>query len=185
LTDVPRLITTGRLTLEATSLGHGDPLWQAVSASLTELRKWMPWAIEPSLQDTLAYVAAVDKQWDNGTGWNFTIALNQEAIGCIGLGSYDVAVKSCSLGYWLRSDCAGNGYITEAGSHVTAVAFQDVGLHRLCLQAAVDNRASARVAEKLGFRREGRLRHGSRGAEGWHDTYLYGLISDDDRLAPH
>jgi hypothetical protein len=25
------------------------------------------------------------------------------------------------------------------------------------------------------------LRDGSRGAEGWHDTYLYALLRDDER----
>jgi hypothetical protein len=45
--------------------------------------------------------------------------------------------------------------------------------------AGVENRASQRVAEKLGFRREGSLRRGCPLADGGYDGYLYGLLATD------
>jgi len=83
------------------------------------------------------------------------------------------------LGYWVRTDRCGRGYATEASSSVVEFGFEEAGLHRLELRAGVDNRASQRVAEKLGFQQEGRLRQGGRGAEVPYDCYVYGLLVSD------
>ena len=174
-------LTTERLTLEATRAEHGNALWDAVRASTAELRLWMPWAIDPSLQETVAFAIAAEKRWGSGAQWNFTIIQDGDLIGSVGLDNHDAAVNACNLGYWLRSDRAGRGLMTEAAASVVTFGFDVVGLHRLELRAAATNVASQRVAEKLGFTREGLLRDGGRGAEGWHDSYLYALLSSDSR----
>lgn len=48
---------------------------------------------------------------------------------------------------------------TEAAGLVVGPGFVDLGLGRIEAEVAVDNGASLRVCEKLGFRREGVLRH--------------------------
>jgi ribosomal-protein-serine acetyltransferase len=181
---VPRRLTTERLTLAATCADHGDALWAAVTASIAELRLWMPWAIDPHHSDTMAFAMAAEKQWDAGSSWNFTIVENDDVIGSVGLDNHDAAVNACNLGYWLRTDRAGRGLMTEAAARVVTFGLDDIGLHRIELRAARANEASARVAEKLGFRREGLLRDGSRGADGYHDTHLYALLSTDARPDP-
>ena len=51
---------------------------------------------------------------------------------------------------------------TEAAGLVVGPGFVDLGLGRIEAEVAVDNGASLRVCEKLGFRREGVLRHRDR-----------------------
>ncbi len=177
----PRRFTTQRLTQAATFADHGDAVWAAVQASIAELRLWMPWAIDPHHSDTMAFAVAAEKQWDAGTSWNFTIFENDDVIGSVGLDNYDAALNSCNLGYWLRTDRVGRGLMTEAATRVVTFGLDGIGLHRIELRAARANADSARVAEKLGFRREGLLRDGSRGADGYHDTYLYARLSTDPR----
>jgi RimJ/RimL family protein N-acetyltransferase len=115
--------------------------------------------------------------------FNFTILFSSVIIGSIGLDHFDEATISASLGYWLHSDYTGRGLMTEAVAAAVEFAFSQLTLHRLWLHAGVDNLASIRVAEKAGFRREGRLRDAGRGALGWHDVYVYGLLESDER--PH
>ena len=43
------------------------------------------------------------------------------------------------------------------------------------------NAGSARVLEKLGMEREGRLRHDVRRKGEWHDSYLYAILEPDWR----
>ena len=181
---VPRRLTTERLTLAATCADHADALWASVTVSIAQLRLWMPWAIDPHHSDTMAFAMAAEKQWDAGSSWNFTIVENDDVIGSVGLDNHDAAVNACNLGYWLRTDRAGRGLMTEAAARVVTFGWDDIGLHRIELRAARANAASARIAEKLGFRREGLLRDGSRGADGYHDTYLYALLSTDARPDP-
>lgn len=59
----------------------------------------------------------------------------------------------------MRSSRTGQGLATDAARAVTRFGFEDLGLERIEMEIAVDNHASLRIAEKLGYRREGVLRH--------------------------
>ena len=61
------------------------------------------------------------------------------------------------LGYWLTPPAWGRGYATEAGRAVVAIARHALGLKRLHAGHFVDNPASGRVLQKLGFRATGRV----------------------------
>ena len=54
------------------------------------------------------------------------------------------------LGYWIARDHWGRGYATEAGRQMIEIA-STIGLPRLEASYFVDNPASGRVLEKLGF----------------------------------
>jgi len=56
----------------------------------------------------------------------------------------------------------GHGYATEAARAIVAFGFDTLGLHRIAATCVADNAASAHVLEKIGFRREGRLREVAR-----------------------
>ena len=67
------------------------------------------------------------------------------------------------LGYDFRSDFWGQGYATEAAAAVRDYAFGQLGLAQLVSLIRVGNRASQRVAEKLGMQLQGELaQHGRR-----------------------
>lgn len=70
-------------------------------------------------------------------------------IGGIGL---DVGHGAAELGYWLASTHWNRGYATEAGRAVLAIARDALRLRRIVSGHFVDNPASSRVLEKLGFR---------------------------------
>jgi ribosomal-protein-serine acetyltransferase len=174
--------STERLTLEPLARTRAGHLWAAAEASLVELRPWMAWAAKTSLEETKTFAANAEAQWAGGTVFHFVIVKDGEVIGSVGLEVKREELDRLGvLGYWVRSDQCGCGYATEASSSVVDFAFRELGLHRIELRAGVGNVASQRVAEKLGFRREGTLRQGSRGAESAYDCYLYGLLASDPR----
>jgi len=76
-------------------------------------------------------------------------------IGGIGLALDD---QGHELGYWLTPDAWGRGYATEAGQAVVAIARHALGLKRLHSGHFVDNPASGRVLQKLGFRATGQVK---------------------------
>lgn len=61
------------------------------------------------------------------------------------------------LGYWFTPDVWGRGYATEAGRAVVQIARHAMGLQRLTASHFLDNPASSRVLEKLGFQPSGRI----------------------------
>jgi RimJ/RimL family protein N-acetyltransferase len=85
------------------------------------------------------------------------------------------------MGYWMRTEDAGKGFMTEAGVALLDFGFGELRLHRVELEAGVDNIGSQRVAEKLGFRREGRAREAGWAGVGYYDTIRYGLLRTDSR----
>jgi RimJ/RimL family protein N-acetyltransferase len=76
-------------------------------------------------------------------------------IGAAGLGrDIDGGIE---LGYWISRPHWGLGYATEAGRAIIAIARDGLRLGRLSAGHFLDNPASGRVLEKLGFRPTGQV----------------------------
>jgi RimJ/RimL family protein N-acetyltransferase len=85
------------------------------------------------------------------------------------------------LGYILGREHWGQGYAAEAQRRAIDYAFGDLGLHRLEADTHPDNTGSTRSLERLGFRREGRLRERWLVGGRFSDSVLWGLLAEDWR----
>jgi ribosomal-protein-serine acetyltransferase len=177
---VPRRIQTDRLVLEAVEGRHGDPLFEAGETCRAYLAEWLDWAATSNRNGVKAFAKDSARKWSRDEAYTFVITLDRDVIGVIDLrrGS---APNSAEMGYWMREDVSGRGFMTEAAGAVISLGFEELGLHRIHLFAGTENHGSQRVAEKLGFTREGLARHGSRAINGYYDVYLYGLLETDPR----
>ena len=79
--------------------------------------------------------------------------------------------------YLLRPDHWGRGLVTEAVRALVDHGFRALMLHRIWASCLPENPASARVLEKLGFRREGLLRQNLRIHGQWRDSYLHAVLA--------
>lgn len=156
-----------------------DRITEAVQASLTEVGAWMAWA-HPGYdrRGCATWLCAVWTAWDKGTAWEFVIEDGDDLLGLVGLNGVD-GERCANLGYWVRTDRTGRGVCTAAAGAVVRFAFEDAGLRRLRLFHAAGNAASARVAEKLGFRREGLERGRMMLHDVAHDAVTYGLLREE------
>ena len=171
-------LETARLALEPIQHRHDDDLQEAVIASMPELERWMPWAPGHTLATQREFVDRALEAREDGSEHHFAIVLDGRAIGTVGLRRQAPGVYE--IGYWIRSDCAGRGYMTEAAQAVVDLAFTRLGAQRLILNAGVDNTRSLRVAAKLGFTRAGLLPGGMDGGLGRHfEAYAHELERPD------
>ena len=86
------------------------------------------------------------------------------------------------IGYLVDPVYAGRGYATELGRALLALAFEELGVHRVTAGCFADNTASWHVMEKLGMRREQHGRQDSWHAElGWIDGYTYAILAEEWR----
>lgn len=110
---------------------------------------------------------------------NLAIEVDGAAVGAIGyLPGSDVERFSAEIGYWLGEAYWGRGVVTEALMMVTEHAFAQANLLRLFALPFADNIASARVLEKAGYIREGRLRASSVKYGEPKDQLLYARINE-------
>ncbi len=77
-----------------------------------------------------------------------------ELLGAINLVNYPER-EAAETGYWVRSEARGLGVAEAALRLMAAYAFAQVGVERLELMTETPNLASQRLAERVGFRREG------------------------------
>ena len=119
--------------------------------------------------EELFHVRLVEIERDRRTGVAFLFAVTRAMDGAfIGMcGVERLEVNVWEFGYWYGKSYWRQGYATEAAHAVMRFAFDDLGAVLLTAGWFVDNPASGRVLEKLGFVGTGTMqRHCvSRGAE--------------------
>ncbi len=85
------------------------------------------------------------------------------------------------IGWALVVEHRGQGYATEAARALMDYGFTSLGLHRIHADTRCDNRASWRIMERLGMRREALLRGSAYEGGQWVDKYIYGMLGDEWR----
>ena len=150
--EVCRYISWGPLNREGTSKFVSS----AIEASRCNPRRWYELAIVS--KDTDELVGNIGLELDRG----------QDRVG--------------ELGYTVRPDFWGQGIATAASRLLLDYAFERVRLHRVWANCDEENRASARVLEKLGLSLEGRHRDVLFVRGSWRTTLTYALL-DEDRVA--
>ena len=80
------------------------------------------------------------------------------------------------IGFYLNRKFWGQGYASEAAQSLLAFGFDQLGLHRIFAWCDTENRASARVLEKIGMRREGVLLKNWTVRGELRDAFLYAII---------
>jgi ribosomal-protein-alanine N-acetyltransferase len=103
--------------------------------------------------------------------------------GLVLLHSFSWKNKRADCGVFVAPAARGAGYALEALRLLVAWAFTALGLQRVGLATLTDNDATARLAERAGFRREGVLRAYTceRGVR--IDNLLFGAVEGDPAWA--
>ncbi|MFJ5865595.1 GNAT family N-acetyltransferase [Streptomyces parvus] len=138
----------------------------------------------PAPYTEAAAEAFVRRQWERaatGAGYPFAIVRSRDRrpVGAIGLWLRELPEGRASLGYWLTDTARGQGVARAALRTVTGWALRDLGVPRLQLYIEPWNTASARIAEDIGFRREGLLRGWQQVGDERRDMAVYALLNGD------
>lgn len=89
--------------------------------------------------------------------------------------------RAGEVGYIFDPRAGGRGYATESVAALLALGFDGLGLHRIVARIDERNTASARVVERLGFRREARLVESEWFKDEWTTLLVYALLEDEWR----
>jgi RimJ/RimL family protein N-acetyltransferase len=87
-----------------------------------------------------------------------------------------VADATGEIGWVLHPDHTGQGYMTEAASAVLAIAFDELGLHRVRAVLDPRNHASVALCTRLGMRQEAYFVEDLWFKGEWGDTAIYAIL---------
>jgi RimJ/RimL family protein N-acetyltransferase len=114
--------------------------------------------------------------------WAVTLKRSDKVVGMINYHRRELREKRVDVGWLLLPGGQGKGYMTEAGRALLRHLFDDLGVHKVEALIRPDNKPSATLAERLGFRLEGGpIRDRWRVGEQWSSVMLYGLIAGEQK----
>lgn len=168
LLELPERIETERLVLRMPRRGDGAAVNAAVRDSIVGLAPWMPWAGKvPSLDESELHCRRQQAKYllreDLALLMFERKADGAEGLlaGGTGLHRIDWTLRKFEIGYWRRAGCEGRGYVTEAVTALSRMAFDALGARRVEIRMDDANERSWRVAERAGFTLEALLRFDS------------------------
>ena len=187
LAPPPVELLTERLRLRAPRRGDADALHEAIAETLPALVPWLPWArIDHGRAETRRYLRAARAAWARQHAFEFVIELRDggRLAGVTSLHRIDWVRACAGLGYWVRRSVWNQGIASEAAAAALSHALGGLRLHRVEALVALENKASQRVIEKLGFTREGVAREAEYVDGRYLDHIQYSFLHGDARVRP-
>jgi RimJ/RimL family protein N-acetyltransferase len=170
-------ISTDRLVLrELMDADFGAVHAYAGDANVCRFMNWGP----NTEEDTRGFISRAVGEQSHEPRRVYTLAICLKDAGLIGgcsVAITDEAAKQGFIGYVLHRAHWGKGYATECGRALLSLGFGELGLHRIWTDCDTENRASARVLEKIGMRREGTLVENKQKNGSWRSSHVYAVLS--------
>jgi [ribosomal protein S5]-alanine N-acetyltransferase len=184
LTPARREITTERLLLQVGDEALGAAVADFLRRNRSHFAPWDPPA-PASFYTTAAQAERIQlglKAFAEGTGFRYWMSKLDEPARVIGSVHFSQiargAFHSCGLGYALDERCQGQGLMREALAATIDEMFSPrVNLHRIQAAYRPENKRSAAVLRRLGFREEGLACDYLFIAGGWRDHCLTALTN--------
>lgn len=162
------------VAIERIGLKHAEALCRAGQASAHHVKPWLGTSLCPVTPAATKHcIEALDASRHQNYGITYLMVQNDTCLG-MGIINYIHPLHlTGNLGYWIRPDACGQGLAVALCRALLKLAFTQMGLNRLECFIEPANKASLRVAEKLGAEREGLCRKRIFG----RDALLYSLTS--------
>ncbi len=167
MSDIPTKLEGAKIYIQKlpVTFEFAHQLFGIVEVNRNHILPWLDWALPEmtaKAEDEYNFALFADEDWAAGKRFEFAIFKQgtKELLGGICLIRYgNKRDKKGEIGYWLKKEATGKGYMLEAISLIEKFAY-DLGYERLVIRNDVDNIPSKRVAERAGYTFEGIERHG-------------------------
>jgi ribosomal-protein-alanine N-acetyltransferase len=116
---------------------------------------------------------------ETGINWAIENKFNGKMIGYIGYWRMMPEHVRAELGYALKTNVWGKGYMKEALWAVLQFGFEQLTLHSIEANVNPANLASARLLKSLGFQKEGHLKENYFFDGRFVDSDIYSLLESD------
>ena len=157
MAEFPKRIDCGdfEMVKPQVSFKLATELFNVVDRNRVYLQPWLGWVdYVKSPEDEFGVVQSI-AQSDKGA---YLILVNGNVCGALSFVQEYKSRMTVEIGYWLDNAMNGRGIMTRAVDKLIGLAFDVLGANRVEIQAAVENKKSRAIPERLGFKQEGILR---------------------------
>jgi len=173
--ELPERLETERLVLRVRTVADAEDIH--AYASLPEIA--YP---AKTLEDEVYYLEHIlperNQKENLPAGYGIVVKGTDKVIGSVDF-NHRHGDDVLELGYTLHPDYWGRGYVPEAARTLIDLAFKDLDLHKIELTCFGYNVQSQRVAEKLGFTLEARIRDRKDVQGNRCDSFIYSLLRSE------
>jgi ribosomal-protein-alanine N-acetyltransferase len=150
-----------------------------------EVTRFFSWGPYVRLEQPVAYIVGLVDRRERGEQLDLLIVHREDGpIGVVGLVELSRRDRRAVIGTWLGRRWWGSGANREVKALMARFTFVHLGLERLGAYADVENGRSQAALVRLGFQREGLLRHWHRHEDVAHDVYVYALLREEWEGSP-
>ncbi|MEI7645934.1 MAG: GNAT family protein [Chloroflexales bacterium] len=168
--------------LRMLELRHAAAFLAFVAANRAYLGPWLEWAHTiTTLEDAQMFIRrGIARYAEDGLPW-VGLWQDDEMVGGILFFPLERPPRSTEIGYWLGERATGHGLMSRGVRAMLCLAFDDLQINRVALQAEVDNARSCALAERLGFSFEGVRRQSWVNQGRLVDMAGYAMLAEDWR----
>ena len=169
LLDFPSEFHTERLLIRMPKPGDGKAVYEAIHASMKELKPWMVFAQNEQTEEEVEMsIRKSHIQFLQREDLRLLVFIKEtgEFVASSGLHRIDWEIPRFEIGYWIDSRFSGKGYMTEAVQGIITFAFSELRANRIEIRCDSRNVKSSAIPEKLGFQLEGILESNSVAVDG-------------------
>lgn len=160
--------------------------WRAVHeyACDPKVVRYMQWGPNSEAQ-TRSFIRRALSLQEEKPRWSFEFAVvltnTERLVGACGIRVSNPEAREADIGYVFDRPFWGQGYGSEAARRILRFGFGELGLHRIYAIVDPRNLGSIRVLEKIGMKREGRLREHRLVRGEWCDSLVYAILEGEWR----
>lgn len=159
---------------------HAPALFKQIDTHRKTLRRFLPWVDYNTNEDhSLRFIEMMQRKADDQDAIAMGMWYNGTLCGVIDLHSWDHLLQKADIGYWLACPFQGKGIVTACCKVLISYAFTTLKLNKIEIHFAVQNEKSAQIPIKLGFAKEGILRHNARLHGQYVDMVVMGILRED------
>jgi ribosomal-protein-serine acetyltransferase len=155
-------------------------LYNQLDTSRKSLRRFLPWVdYNTEEEHTRRFIEMMQRKAEDREAIAFGIWFEEQLGGVLDLHGWDHQLEKAEIGYWLGETFRGKGIVVNACGALITFAFETLKLNKLEIRFALQNEQSAQIPIKLGFAKEGILRHSAKLHGQYVDTVVMGILKHD------
>jgi ribosomal-protein-serine acetyltransferase len=161
---------------------HAEEYFQLTEQNRDYLRQWLSYIdAHKSVEDIRKCLRGNLVGFANGTRLNPGIWFEGKLVGIAGYDRIDFSDRNADLSYWLTARLQGKGIVTRCCRALLDYAFGELGLKRVEVRCASENKKSRAIPERLGFKEEGIIRQAQWICDHFVDHVVYGMLTTEWR----